>query len=526
MKKTHNKKPPFIKILRGYKNAITDFLSKKQDFISHIPSLHLRSLGRFDKKQWQHFARLNGYGFVFGLCFSAWLYVFVFVIEGLGGFSEHSSVGADMFYCALLSVFGLISVASYLFCPARIRFYFGFFAGLLLLYWIALSFRYSPFPFLIPFVWLGIGCIIGAIFWALLYFGHIIFRIFSIMILGYIHPFGFDWLVPQSFFAYSFFGISHWDFLLIVVGVALVVMALGKNDIKGFLYIAKKSKKSFVKFRIGAGFFGVLSLILAFENVSPANTISTPFLQNDSNDLESTTQITKNQIALAQTHFPQDVKWSKHALDSIKNSTFKAIEQAKIDGKKAIILPETILPIVLNSENPYEIATLESLKNASNEIAIILGAFSKPNFNSTYVIHKGEVRILNKVILAPFGEKMPLPDFLAKPLLRAFFGIDEGLDSASKPQDFNLFGLRFRNAICYEGTSNALYEDNPKFVVMISNNGWFYVSIEPYLQRVLLKYYARKVGAMILHSANLSQSFVMTPQVLGDSYGEIIHIGF
>ncbi|MGX2971575.1 apolipoprotein N-acyltransferase [Helicobacter sp. T3_23-1059] len=524
MKKTHNKKTSPIKILRSYRNTIADFLSKKQDFISHIPSLSLRSLWRFDKKQWKNFARLNGYGLVFGLCFSAWLYAFVFIIEGFGGFSEASSIWANMFFCALLSVFGLISVASYLFCPARIRFYFGFFVGLLLLYWIALSFRYSPFPFLIPFVWLGIGCIIGAIFWALLYFQHIVFRIFSIMILGYIHPFGFDWLVPQSFFAYSFFGVLDWDFLLIIVGVALIAMALFRNDIKGFLYVSTKSKKSFIKLRIGAGFFGVLSLILAFESVSPANKKSTPFLQNLSNDLNQ--QITKEQIALVQTHFVQDLKWSKNALDSIKKSTFSAIEQAKLEGKKIIILPETILPIVLNSDNPYEVSTLESLKNASNDIAIILGAFSKPNFNSTYVIHKGEVKILNKVILAPFGEKMPLPDFLAKPLLRLFFGIEEGLDSASKPQDFHLFGLIFRNAICYEGTSKELYKDSPNLVVMISNNGWFYVSIEPYLQRVLLKYYARKSGAMILHSANLSQSFMMTPQVLGDSYGDIIHIGF
>lgn len=520
MKKNHKKNnsskkssTPHLLPYKIFKN-MADFFYSKLDFIANIPKLSLPSLVRFDKSQWQNFVLLNYYGLIFGILFSAWLYAFVGIVEVCGGFSDSASMWLNIFGVIALSALGIVSIACYLLAPVRIRFYFGFFAGILLLYWIALSFRYTPFPFLIPLVWLGIGFIIGSIFWVLLFFKHIIFRIFTLMILGSIHPFGFDWLVPQSFFAYSAFGVSEWDFFFVVVGVALLVVALLRSDIN----FPKKSKKSrpssaSPSVRICVGFFGVISLALALDidGLGGRHTQTS----TDSSDL-----FLRENFALAQTYFRQDFKWSKSALDEIKEATFSTIEQAKTNGKKAIILPETILPIVLDSQ----IATLEELQSISDDIAIILGAFSKPNFNSTYIIYKGEVQILNKVILAPFGEKMPLPDFLAKPLLKLFFGIDEGLDSASAPQDFRLFERVFRNAICYEGTSKELYADSPNLVVMISNNGWFYPSIEPYLQRTLMKYYARKAKSTILHSANLSPSFILSSKVLDDNFDTVIHI--
>lgn len=520
MKKNHKKNnsskkssTPHLLPYKIFKNMV-DFFYSKLDFITNIPKLSLPSLVRFDKSQWQNFALLNYYGLIFGILFSAWLYAFVGIVEVCGGFSDSASMWLNIFGVIALSALGIVSIACYLLAPVRIRFYFGFFAGILLLYWIALSFRYTPFPFLIPLVWLGIGFIIGSIFWVLLFFKHIIFRIFTLMILGSIHPFGFDWLVPQSFFAYSAFGVSEWDFFFAVVGVALLVVALLRSDIN-FPKKSKKSRPSSVRpsVRICVGFFGVISLILALDiDGLGGNRTQT---STDSSDL-----FLRENFALAQTYFKQDFKWSKSALDEIREATFSTIGQAKANGKKAIILPETILPIVLDSQ----IATLEELQSISNDIAIILGAFSKPNFNSTYIIYKGEVQILNKVILAPFGEKMPLPDFLAKPLLKLFFGIDEGLDSASAPQNFRLFERVFRNAICYEGTSKELYADSPNLVAMISNNGWFYPSIEPYLQRTLMKYYARKAKSTILHSANLSPSFILSSKVLDDNFDTVIHI--
>ena len=184
-----------------------------------------------------------------------------------------------------------------------------------------------------------------------------------------------------------------------------------------------------------------------------------------------------------------------------------------------IIFPETILPFILNSENPLEQSVQQKLLTLSKDIVIVLGAFSEQNLafhNSTYIFANAKMQILNKVILAPFGERIPLPDFLAKPLYKVFFGLEEGLASANVPQNFTALGRLWRNAICYEGTSRKLYTGAPPYLVMISNNGWFHPSIEPYLQRVLLKYYARLYGTTILHAVNRSDSGIIAPLLFGD----------
>ncbi len=63
-------------------------------------------------------------------------------------------------------------------------------------------------------------------------------------------------------------------------------------------------------------------------------------------------------------------------------------------------------------------------------------------------------------------------------------------------------GLKFRNAICYEATCAEIYEGDVDFVIATSNNAWFAPSIEPTIQKLLMRYYARKNATTIYHSAN------------------------
>lgn len=215
-------------------------------------------------------------------------------------------------------------------------------------------------------------------------------------------------------------------------------------------------------------------------------------------------------------------------IEAMRDSVLGAVDSAIAQGRDLVVFPETILPLVLNEPQSFQRDIILALLEKSAQITIVLGAFSQqdplssPNAtpevrNSTYIFSNGKMRILHKVILAPFGEKIPLPDILAKPLYKLFFGIDVPLGQAEKPQNFEALGRIWRNAICYEGTSKLLYTNAPQYLMMISNNAWFYPSIEPYLQRVLLKYYARKFGTLIVHSANLSSAMMISPVLFGDS---------
>ena len=70
-------------------------------------------------------------------------------------------------------------------------------------------------------------------------------------------------------------------------------------------------------------------------------------------------------------------------------------------------------------------------------------------------------------------------------------------------------GTKFRNAICYEATCQEIYEGDVQFVIATSNNAWFAPSIEPTLQNLLMRFYARKNGVTIYHAANYKGSGII-----------------
>jgi len=115
------------------------------------------------------------------------------------------------------------------------------------------------------------------------------------------------------------------------------------------------------------------------------------------------------------------------------------------------------------------------------------------------------------MILVPFGEYIPLPSFLARPINTAIFGGASDYLSASEPTDFIIKDHIFRNAVCYEATCHELFEDKPHLMIATSNNAWFAPSIQPTLQRLLMQFYATKSNTVILHSANNAGGGIIYP---------------
>jgi len=107
------------------------------------------------------------------------------------------------------------------------------------------------------------------------------------------------------------------------------------------------------------------------------------------------------------------------------------------------------------------------------------------------------------MVLVPFGEYIPLPKFMQKIINDFFFNGEADFSHANNPTDFIVKGTKFRNAICYEATTDAIFKGDVKYVIAISNNGWFVPSIEPTLQNLLMKFYERKYDVTIFHSVNL-----------------------
>ncbi len=272
------------------------------------------------------------------------------------------------------SLLAPLSMLAFLKTPRNSAFALGFFVGALLFYWCALSFRYSDFTYLLPLIIVLVALVYGVLFYLLLYFENPYFRLLSFLGSSFIHPFGFDWLVPDSFFSYSVFRVDK-------LSLGLIFLAC--------IFLSAQNLK---KYRM----IGVLLLLGALD----FNGFKTSDLKKVGN------------IELVSTKTPQDLKFDSNYLNNIENNILKEIKLAQNKQKTLIVFPETAYPIALEN-SPFK-AKLEDL---SDNIAILIGTLRTQGYslyNSSFLFSKKSVQIADKVILAPFGETMPLPEFLQK----------------------------------------------------------------------------------------------------------------
>lgn len=368
------------------------------------------------------------------------------------------------------SILALISLYYILQAKKLDSFWIGFFIGIFWFYWISLSFRYYDLAFLIPLIILGVGLVYGILFYLLGLIPNIFLRaLIFIFAFDYIEPFGFNWFKPELIFIDTYFGIYKWQFGLIVFAVAI------------FAYLPKKYK-----------LLSLIPLIASLNLFYPLKKQELPNLK----------------IYVAETKLAQDKKWKRENLKEIVATNFDIINMAIKEKNDLVILPESAFPLFLNKEP----IVMDMLKVKSEEIAILTGALKYEDeayFNSSYLFIDGKVKIADKVVLVPFGESIPLPKFFVDLITRVVFKGAKDYETAKSPTDFNIKGVEFRNAICFEATREEIYEGKPKYILAISNNAWFKPSIEPTLQKLLMKYFSIKKEAMIFHSVNMSESFVI-----------------
>ena len=228
---------------------------------------------------------------------------------------------------------------------------------------------------------------------------------------------------------------------------------------------------------------------------------------------QTTILSTSHDIQLITTHTTVQDKWdeSKH-MSQFKN-IFMSIDKAIENKQTLVILPESVFPIFLNRNH----LLIKRLEERAKHISIVVGGLywdGKTPRNSTYIFTNGTMSIANKVLLVPFGESNPLPDFMSNWINDIFYDGAVDYVASANITDYSIDGITYRNAICFEATSEKLYEkdqngERPKNMIVLSNNGWFTPSIEPTLQKLLLQYYSKKYGTTIYHAVNMSKSYIL-----------------
>ncbi len=406
-------------------------------------------------------------GFLIALLSSAFIYL------------EHWGLSHPL----LSTLFGLISLYLLLQEEQKTWFFSGFFIGLFWFWWIGLSFEHYGMVWAIPIVTLFVALGYGIIFWFIAYLAKKItlllpapcsllpltLKATGLLVLSYIHPFGFDWLKPELMFVESYLGIEKWQFSIILIAITLSMWK------KQLLYL--------------------FLVLLAYQ---PTNTTLSTIPDN---------------IQIVTTHTSVKDKWKESLHPAQFDLLFQTIEHAIDANKTLVVLPESVFPVFINRSQ----ALIDRLQEKAKKISIVTGGLywdGKVPRNSTYIFTKERVQVANKVLLVPFGESNPLPEFLSKWVNKVFYDGAVDYKASSQVTDYKIGDKSYRNAICFEATSEKLYEGNPKQMIVLSNNGWFTPSTEPTLQKLLLQYYSKKYGTIIYHAVNMSESYMIVDGIV------------
>ena len=374
------------------------------------------------------------------------------------------------------TILGILTFYYLLQADKKVWFWFGFFMATLWFWWLSVSFKNYGFAWAIP-----IGVFISSLTYGIIFsimaklaefLAHyhkllnLLFKAFALLVLSYIHPFGFDWYKPELVFTNSYVGIEKWQFALLLFSLLLSIYK------KNLLFL--------------------VLIITAYPYAShfqEENTLS-------------------ENIKLSNFNINVRDKWRPELQEKHIGMVFATIDRAINEKKSLIILPESIFALFLNKQP----IIMDALLKRSHNINIVLGALYRGDGisrNSTYIFKNGEYSVANKVVLVPFGEANPLPKWMGKWINELFFDGAPDYVADKAPIDYQIAGKTFRNAICYEACSEELYEGRPKNMIVISNNGWLTPSIEPTQQKILLQYYSKKYGTTIYHAVNMSDSYII-----------------
>jgi len=383
-------------------------------------------------------------GLLTALLFSAFIYL------------EHWGITLKL----LNTIFGVVALGLFLYIPKRAVLVAGFIIGLLWFYWIGYSFKYNDVGYLTPIITLSFAIIYMLFFGVLALTDKVYIRAFLLFGLSFFEPFDWNWMQIELLFVDSYIGIFKYQLFFVLAALSL----------PNYLKIRYKDASIFL-------------LVLAL-NFNPSVEKESPL-----------------KIKLVSTDIPQDKKWTKASQKPTIFMIFKEIQSAIDKGYEVVVFPESVFPLYMNKSPKL----IEKILNYSHDITIVAGSLYRDkgnNYNVTYMFQEGKYEMAKKLVLVPFGEYIPLPKFAQDIINDMFFAGQADFVTADKPSDFIIKGIKFRNAICYEATCAEIYEGEVNFVIATSNNAWFAPSIEPTIQKLLMRYYARKNATTIYHSAN------------------------
>lgn len=244
--------------------------------------------------------------------------------------------------------------------------------------------------------------------------------------------------------------------------------------------------------------------------------------------LEPADEVSSNavRLRLVQGNVPQKIKWAPALRGSILDHYARLSQEEGAASLALVIWPETAVPYMLAED---ETARKRVAQAAPRGGLIVAGTLRRSDARTGTVeaIHNSVIAIdsrgavvdtYDKVRLVPFGEYVPLRRFL--PLIKLSEGATD-FTPGPAPRVLRLSGVPpVQPLICYEAIFPGFYpapsSDPPKWMLNLTNDAWFGVSIGPYQHLAMARMRAIERGMPLVRAANTGISAVV------DSYGRVV----
>jgi apolipoprotein N-acyltransferase len=221
------------------------------------------------------------------------------------------------------------------------------------------------------------------------------------------------------------------------------------------------------------------------------------------------------EIALVQPSIPQTKKWGEAYFLDVMQKTFDVMDHPSraLQGAQLVVLPETAIPDFLRTR--HELIQGFIQRSHDLKVPIILGALDFQNdpkpwreyqfYNAAFLFKPTTDTLYqyNKLRLVPFSEKLPFDNIF--PVIN-YVNLGEG--DFSQGFGHVIWGgdTAYSPSICYEviypGHFREARHAGAKFLINITNDGWFGRSSAPYQHANIARFRVIEVGAPMARAAN------------------------
>ncbi len=200
------------------------------------------------------------------------------------------------------------------------------------------------------------------------------------------------------------------------------------------------------------------------------------------------------------------------------------ISDPNVEDKTIFIWPEGILPGISQDELIEYKWLFENKFNENHLLVIGINSINTINGFSEYFnslsVYDNKLNLLssyNKINLVPFGEFLPLENFLSKVGLKTITNNYQSYKKGDQRNIINIrkddFSIKFLPLICYEiiYSGNISKKQDYDLIINISEDGWFGKSIGPKQHFVHSIFRSIETGKYIVRSANNGIAAIINP---------------